>query len=155
MNILAGAAGKRIARDLFTEEWAVEQIEAAGVIYLDWDRKGFRTTLRSGLKHGKSKPWTPDRAEEYLREKGEREAAQAGFGQAALPEGATLVPLPPPATQGDLTLTPEERMIANLGTQHAIALIFADRMEGNMLYDHTRKAWLEYDGTRWAVDDRK
>jgi P4 family phage/plasmid primase-like protien len=51
-----------------------------------------------------------------------------------------------------LLLSPTDRALLNVGTQHSIALIFAQRLEGKMLYDHTRGAWLEWDDTRWKVD---
>ena len=66
-----------------------------------------------------------------------------------------LTPPVPGVTAGALTLSPEEQILANLNTQYSVALIFARRMEGNMLYDQTRKVWMKYDGTRWAVDDLK
>ena len=53
---------------------------------------------------------------------------------------------------GGITLTPIERTLANVGTQDAVALIFTQRMKGKMLYDRTRNAWMEYDGTRWRKD---
>ena len=58
----------------------------------------------------------------------------------------------PPAATGGITLTPIERTLANVGTQDAVALIFAEKMKGKMLYDRTRNTWLEYDGTRWRLD---
>ncbi len=58
----------------------------------------------------------------------------------------------PPAATGGITLTRIERTLANVGTQDAVALIFAEKMKGKMLYDRTRNTWLEYDGTRWRLD---
>ena len=153
LNKLAGAAGKRIARGVFEEDWAIAQIEEAGTVYAAREKKAFKATLKSGLGFGKSRPWDPAEIEEYLQEQGELNAATifgASPDSASLPPGASLTPLP-----NNLALNPQERMIANLATQHAIALIFEKRMTGKMLYDHTRKSWMEYDGTRWRLDERK
>ena len=152
LNILAGAAGKRIARGIFTQEWAIEQIEAASAIQIAYDRRGYKGTLKSGLKHGMSRPWDPTRAEEYLRERDEREAGERFDANAPKPAGASPVPIPTPHGQGNVTLSPEERIIANSATQHAVALIFAKRMTGHMLYDRTARKWLAYDGVRWSED---
>ncbi len=54
-----------------------------------------------------------------------------------------------------MAITPEERIIANTETQEAVARIFARRMKGKMLYDHSRKVWLKWEGTRWKVDELK
>jgi putative DNA primase/helicase len=53
---------------------------------------------------------------------------------------------------GGITLNPVERVLGNVGTQDAIALIFTQRMKGKMIYDRTRNSWMEYDGTRWRKD---
>jgi Protein of unknown function (DUF3987)/Bifunctional DNA primase/polymerase, N-terminal len=95
LNILAGAGGKRVARELFTLEEVIEKIEAASAIYIAYDRNGYKGTLRSGLKHGLRHPWTPDKAEQYLKEKGEREANLVGFGKCPMPAAASPVPQPP------------------------------------------------------------
>ena len=113
LNILAGAAGKRIARGLFTEEWAIEQIEAASTIYIAYDRRGYKGTLKSGLKYGLQRPWSPERAEEYLREKNEREAAEVFPLNPPLPEGASPVPLPP----ADKPSEPIERGLPKLSAK--------------------------------------
>lgn len=60
-------------------------------------------------------------------------------------------PSPLPAASG-ITLTPVERTLANVGTQDAVALIFTGRMAGKLIYDRTRNAWMQYDGTRWKLD---
>jgi primase-polymerase (primpol)-like protein len=53
---------------------------------------------------------------------------------------------------GGIMLTPIERVLGNVGTQDAIALIFTQRMKRKMIYDRTRNSWMEYDGTRWRKD---
>ncbi|MGO9337273.1 MAG: phage/plasmid primase, P4 family, partial [Terracidiphilus sp.] len=45
-----------------------------------------------------------------------------------------------------------EMSLLQLGTQDSVAQIFARRMSGKMLYNHTRDKWLEWDGTRWKVE---
>jgi hypothetical protein len=89
LNILAGAAGKRIIRGVFTEEWAIEQIEAASAIYIAYDRRGYKGTLKSGLKYGLQRPWDPTLDEERLQAK-----LVGIFGD---PEDFKARPLPPGA----------------------------------------------------------
>jgi Bifunctional DNA primase/polymerase, N-terminal/D5 N terminal like len=148
LNNLSLRAGTMIARDCFDAEYAEEKmIDAAtenGYIAKD-GRSAAIATMTSGLSAGYLKPWEGPLGPEELG---------VTFGNAPLPPGASLVPLPP-VVAGVITMTPEERMLANLATQHSIALIFARRLNEKMLYDHTRKVWMEYDGTRWAVDELK
>ncbi len=63
-------------------------------------------------------------------------------------------PLPlamtPPA--GAVALQGVEMSLLQLGTQDSVAQIFARQMAGKMLFNHTRKTWLEWDGTRWQVE---
>jgi putative DNA primase/helicase len=142
-NKLSFFAGQLVARGYFEREFAEEAVLDAGAAYIAKDRNHKRT-FYSGFVSGLAEPLE---LEEFSPE-------DAGFGLAPLPPGASLTP-PPAPSAGGTTLTSEERMLANLATQHSIALIFARRMNGKMLYDHTRKVWMEYDGTRWAVDELK
>ena len=48
-----------------------------------------------------------------------------------------------------------EMSLLQLGTQDSVAQIFAERMSGKMLYNHTRDKWLEWDGTRWQIEATK
>jgi P4 family phage/plasmid primase-like protien len=48
-----------------------------------------------------------------------------------------------------------EMSLLQLGTQDSVAQIFAQRMSGKMLYNHTRDKWLEWDGTRWQIEATK
>lgn len=38
------------------------------------------------------------------------------------------------------------------GTQDTVALMFARRYAGRLLYNHARGAWLEYDGSAWQIE---
>ncbi len=97
-----------------------------------WDRKDYlceRTILRALVKDG-----------EFYDPKYRESQASA------------LSTVPSAPTPGGIAMTPEERMLANLATQHAVALIFAQRMKGRMLFDRSAKLWMEFDGIRWAED---
>lgn len=48
-----------------------------------------------------------------------------------------------------------EMSLLQLGTQDSVAQIFARKMDGKMLYNHTRDKWLEWDGTRWQIEATK
>ena len=45
-----------------------------------------------------------------------------------------------------------EMSLLQLGTQDSVAQIFARKMNGKMLYNHTRGKWMEWDGTRWQIE---
>ncbi len=139
LNLLAGLAGSMVASGCFDEDFALDVATEHCAAYVEDDEGGFMATWRSGFAWGVRSPWAPP--------------APPFKPNPPLPDGASLVPLPP--VNGTLTMTPEGRLLANSATQHAIAVIFAKRMSGRMLYDHTRKSWMEYDGTRWRVDERK
>lgn len=67
------------------------------------------------------------------------------------------VPPPPPAagvaaTGGAVSLQGIEMSLLQLGTQDSVAQIFARQMDGKMLYNHARRKWLEWDGTRWQIE---
>jgi P4 family phage/plasmid primase-like protien len=62
----------------------------------------------------------------------------------------------PPASSIVVTaLAGVEMSLLQLGTQDSVAQIFAQRMNGRMLYNHTRDKWLEWDGTRWQIEATK
>lgn len=56
------------------------------------------------------------------------------------------------APAGAVALQGVEMSLLQLGTQDSVAQIFARQMAGKMLFNHTRKTWLEWDGTRWQVE---
>lgn len=61
-------------------------------------------------------------------------------------------PLAMAAPAGVVALEGVEMSLLQLGTQDSVAQIFARQMAGKMLFNHTRKTWLEWDGTRWQVE---
>lgn len=73
-------------------------------------------------------------------------ARQADVYQERLP--ATPQPLAPaaPSLQG------VEMSLLQVGTQDSVAMLFARQMAGKMIYNHTRKTWLEWDDTRWKPE---
>jgi putative DNA primase/helicase len=156
LNLLGVDAGKLEASGVLTREEAELKVleSATGKV----DPREFKATFGSGFKYGKSIGWDPETVEDYLQVKDEKKAKELFTKLVAEPAGVS--PLPPVqpvavavSVQGDVTLNPEERMLANLATQHAVALIFTKRMSGRMLYDRTARKWLTYDGVRWS-DDR-
>jgi putative DNA primase/helicase len=70
------------------------------------------------------------------------------FVEKALPPSLTV----PSGTPDELTLKGVEASLLQLGTQDAIAQIFALKMKDKMLFNHTRGKWLEWDGARWKVE---
>ena len=56
------------------------------------------------------------------------------------------------APSGAVALQGVEMSLLQLGTQDSVAQIFARQMAGKMLFNHTRKTWLEWDGTRWQIE---
>lgn len=149
LTSLTYMAGSMVAAGVLTEaEAEAMMLEIPTVAtYMEEEPRTVKGNFASGFAKGAESPWDGAETEAYLLDR-------AGFGLAPIPKGASLVPLPPVAA-GVITMTPEERMLANLATQHSIALIFARRLNEKMLYDHTRKVWMEFDGTRWAVDELK
>lgn len=79
------------------------------------------------------------RQEEVLTDKAPETAAAALALATTAPSGAV-------ALQG------VEMSLLQLGTQDSVAQIFARQMAGKMLFNHTRKTWLEWDGTRWQIE---
>lgn len=59
------------------------------------------------------------------------------------------------APEGAVTLQGVDASLLQLGTQDSVAQIFARLMGGKMLYNHTRDRWLEWDGTRWQIEETK
>lgn len=49
-------------------------------------------------------------------------------------------------------ITPVERILAEKGTEHAVALGFAERYRDKLKYDHKSHNWLKWTGTYWAVE---
>lgn len=45
-----------------------------------------------------------------------------------------------------------ETTLLQVGTQDSVAQIFVQQKAGKMLFNHTRKTWLEWDGTRWKIE---
>lgn len=62
------------------------------------------------------------------------------------------LPLAMTAPAGAVALQGVEMSLLQLGTQDSVAQIFARQMAGKMLFNHTRKTWLEWDGTRWQIE---
>lgn len=56
------------------------------------------------------------------------------------------------APAGAVSLQGVEMSLLQLGTQDSVAQIFARQMAGKMLFNHTRKTWLEWDGARWQIE---
>jgi putative DNA primase/helicase len=145
---VAAVLGGLTARDAFSWEFAQELLLDAMIE--DDDPAHFKRYMESEMRWGSVRPLDIEGMEEYSTQK---QLQQANFPlNPPLPDGASPVPLPP---QESVALSPMERMVANSGTQHAIAVIFEARYKDKMLYDHTRQEWLVYDGTRWVVDGRK
>jgi P4 family phage/plasmid primase-like protien len=137
---LGCTAGGYIASGYFDLEFAQGHAFDAAANYFETEgEREAKNTFNSGIEDGLESPLILEEAS----------PEDAGFGHAPLPPGASITPV------STTTLTPDERMLANLATQHSIALIFARRMNEKMLYDHTRRVWMEYDGTRWKVDELK
>jgi P4 family phage/plasmid primase-like protien len=67
----------------------------------------------------------------------------------------TPLPLPVTAPAGAVALQGVEMSLLQLGTQDSVAQIFARKMDGKMIYNHTRDKWLEWDGTRWQIEVTK
>jgi P4 family phage/plasmid primase-like protien len=57
-----------------------------------------------------------------------------------------------PEPSEGVTLNGVETNLLHQGTQDSVAQIFTQRMVGKMLFNHTRKAWYEWDGTRWRLE---
>ena len=105
LNKLAYKAGRRVARDVFTEEEAealVFEIPTAAVYYAE-NKSSFKNTWDSGFKSGVNNPWEPEEVEEYLEQ---QMLEQADFGKAPLPEGVTPTLPVPPMTAGALIPPP-------------------------------------------------
>lgn len=51
-----------------------------------------------------------------------------------------------------LKITPVERVLAEKGTEHSVALAFADRYKDLLKFDHKSNVWLHWTGTYWAVE---
>ncbi len=96
LNLLAGEAGKLVVHELLTREEAELKISLSpdGAIYAKQDRNGFKGTLKSGIAYGMSVGLDVERIEEYLLEKGAREASEK-FGKCPIPAAVSPVPLPP------------------------------------------------------------
>jgi len=45
-----------------------------------------------------------------------------------------------------------ERSLAEVGTEHAVALAFKERYKSKLKYDHQSNKWLQWNGQYWAVD---
>jgi putative DNA primase/helicase len=45
-----------------------------------------------------------------------------------------------------------EQVMFQTGTQDSVALIFARKLQGMLLFNHTRGGWFEWDGTRWKAE---
>jgi putative DNA primase/helicase len=159
---LGQQAGSYIGGGVLTHEEAYGMVAETsnGEDYLADNPSDFELTFNDGLAWGMVNiPWNPADTEDYFKQKDAEEATRVFTKLMAEPAGVSPLPPPPPMAmapvahaQGNVTLNPEERMLANLATQHAVALIFAKRMAGRMLYDRTSRKWLAYDGVRWSED---
>lgn len=58
-----------------------------------------------------------------------------------------------PAITESSGLNDTETALLQHGTQDKVALIFRSKMAGKMLYDHSRSSWLEWDDTRWKLEN--
>lgn len=67
-------------------------------------------------------------------------------------KAAAALALATAAPSGAVALQGVEMSLLQLGTQDSVAQIFARQMAGKMLFNHTRKTWLEWDGTRWQIE---
>jgi putative DNA primase/helicase len=49
-------------------------------------------------------------------------------------------------------ISPVERALVQGNTEHQVALAFADRYRGSLIYDHNTNNWLRWTGQYWAVE---
>jgi putative DNA primase/helicase len=59
-------------------------------------------------------------------------------------------PLPP--AEGAIELKGIEASLLQLKTQDSVAQIFALKRAGQLLFNHSRSKWMEWDGTRWKFE---
>lgn len=77
------------------------------------------------------------------------------FQASSSPVSPQSLPASAGATGSGVTLNGIEMSLLQVGTQDSVAQIFASKMAGKMLFDHTRNAWFEWDGTRWRIEGTK
>jgi putative DNA primase/helicase len=101
-----------------------------------------RLMLRSALVRDK---WE---RQDYLR----RTILGAVARQVDVYKAPPTLALATTAQSSGVTLNGIEMSFLQVGTQDSVAQIFASKMAGKMLFNHTRNAWFEWDGTRWRIE---
>lgn len=107
-----------------------------------------RLMRKSALRRDK---W--DSHPDYLRRSIANVLARGGDVLKDKPPAPSVTDVAAPSSA--VTLQGVDASLLQLGTQDSVAQIFARLMGGKMLYNHTRDRWLEWDGSRWQLEETK
>jgi putative DNA primase/helicase len=154
-------AGRLVARGVLTEEDAQSIVFEVPTVqtYLAEERRTVEGNWDRGIKDGLTHPWTSD-LDMSPEEAFGTEPAPLPAGAQGAPGASSYLPEAMLAEMAAIAAANPDKdaavkIMMQLGTQDSIAAAFATLYAGKLKFDHSRKKWHIWDGTRWREDDKK